>query len=226
MDFSVQAYITPKATAKLILSGEINVEGSWTSNSAQKVLNEILTLSIDDILKIVDSNQYGKVADVRDIPQFGKIDTIINVPSYFVDNGNCCADYPQLGFFLKKDAMATLVANTKFGENHGKAASILGIASCVHRRIIPSALTYAFTDMNYEQKEEIIRRLLFRIPIVQIILHAANNGIVNGYDSMTQLMDSTRRRRSQCLRAIFRILKEYNNADLSARIDNIVWEDE
>ena len=226
MDFSVPASITPKAAAKLLISGEIDVEGTWSSKSASKVLDELQALPIDDILKIVDCNTYGEVADMHSIPQFGKLESIINVPSYFVDNGNCCADYPQLGFYLKQDVDASLVANTKFGENHGKAASILGIANCVHRRIIPSALTYCFTELEYTQKEEIIKRLLFRIPIVQIILCCAKFGKVNGYDSMSQLMDSTRRRRSQCLRAIFRILKDYNNADLSMRINNIVWEDE
>lgn len=225
MDFSVQASITAKAAAKLIFSGEIDVEGTWTSNSAQKVLDEVLVLSIDEILEIVDCNHYGEIADVRNIPQFGKIDTIIKVPSYFVEYGNCSADYPQLGFFLKQDVNATLTANTKFGENHGKAASILGIVNCVHKRIVPSALTYSFSDLDHDQKEKIIKRLLFRIPVVQIILSSAKHGMVNGYDSMNQLMESTRHRRSQCLRAIFRILKEYNNADLSVRIDNIVWED-
>lgn len=226
MDFSVQTSITSKAAAKLLISGEINIEGTWASNSARKVLDEILSLSIDDILKIIDCNNYGDVADVKNIPQFGKIETVINVPSYFVDNGNCCADYPQLGFFLKQDVNATLIANTKFGENHGKAASILGIVNCVHTRIVPSALTYSFVELNQNQKEEIIKRLLFRIPVVQIILYSAKNGKVNGYDAMAQLMESTKRRRSQCLRAIFRTLKDFNNVNLSARIDNIVWEDE
>ena len=226
MDFSIQTSITPSAAAKLLISGEIDVEGTWNPNAAQKVLDELLLLPIDDILRIIDGNPYGKVAEAKNIPQFGKIETILNVPSYFIDNGNCCADYPQLGFFLKPDVTATLVANTKFGENHGKAASILGIANCVHKRIVPSALTYAFVDFDNNLKIEIIKRLLFRIPIVQIILSAATSGKVNGYAPMLQLKDSTKHRRGQCLRAIFRILKGYNHADLTARIDNIVWEDE
>lgn len=175
---------------------------------------------------ILQMRQDGLVADVKNIPQFGKIETILNVPSYFVSNGNCCVDYPQLGFFLKPDVTATLVANTKFGENHGKAASILGITNCIHKRIVPSALTYTFASLEHDKKEEIIKRLLFRIPVVQIILFSAKSGKVNGYDSMSQLKESTKHRRSQCLRAIFKMLKEYDNTDLSARIDNIVWEDE
>lgn len=225
MGFSVQASITPKAAAKLLFSDEIDVSGAWAPNSAPKVLDEILTIPIDEILKIVDCNHYGKIADVRSIPQFGKVETIINVPSYFVMSGSCSADYPQLGFFLKQDVNATLTANTKFGENHGKAASILGIANCVHQRIVPSTLTYAFVELNHDQKEDIIKKLFFKIPAVQIILRSAKNGTINGYDPMTQLMESTKHRRSQCLRAVFRILREYNNVDLNARIDNIIWED-
>lgn len=226
MDFSVQASISPSAAAKLLISGEIDIQEIWPLSAAQKVLEAVLRLSIDDFLSIIDENPYGSVADIKSIPQFGKFETVLNVPSYFVENGSCCADYPQLGFFLKPDVSATLAANTKFGENHGKAASILGVSSCVHQRIIPSALTYAFVNLDHDQKEEIIRRLLFRVPVVQIILSSAKAGRVNGYAPMSQLMGSTKRRRGQCLRAIFRSLKEYDHTKLSARIDNIVWEDE
>ena len=56
MDFSVQASITPSAAAKLLISGEIDVEGAWTAAASQKILDELLALSIDDILKIIDCN--------------------------------------------------------------------------------------------------------------------------------------------------------------------------
>lgn len=226
MNFSVQASITPTVAAKLLISNDIAIDESWAPTSARKVLDALSLLQIDDFLQIIDSNHYGKIADIKSIPQFGRIETICNVPSYFMDSGSDCVDYPQLGFYLKQDASATLAANTKFGENHGKAASILGIANCVNKRIVPSALTYAFASLAPCEKDETIKRLLFRIPIVQIILHTAKDGKVNGFSSMSQLMESTQRRRSQCLRLIFRVLKEYNHSELTTRIDNVVWEDE
>ena len=224
MDFFVQATITPKAAAKLLLSGEINLDAIWNEQTSKKVFDELLTLSIDEALDIVDRNTYGALADVHYVPQFGKLETVTDVPSYFVDTGTRCADYPQLGFFLKPDVNASLVANTKFGENHGKAAAILGIANCINKRIVPSALSYGFMDLNQDEQKEVVKKLLFKIPAVQIILCSAKNGVVNGYDSLALLKESTMRRRSQCLRAIFRILKEYNHPTLNNRIENITWE--
>lgn len=226
MSFAVRTSISPKAAAKLLISNEMDLDDTWSNGVAEKVISELLELSTEDIFRIIDSNSFGLTAEAKYIPQFGKIDTVIGVPSYFAQTGSNCADYPQLGLYLKKDATASLVANTKFGENHGKAASIMGMACCVDRRIIPSALSFAFCEMSTEQKHEVALRLLFRIPIVQILLSTAKTGLANGYAPMSQLKESTRHRRSQCLRAIFKIFDEMNNPELSRRIKNIVWEDE
>lgn len=225
MGYMVEAAITPSAAAKLLISGEIDISTNWTLNTAKRVLDELLLMSIDDFINIVDLNSYGDIADIKAIPQFGKIDTVMRVPSFFVQKGETCTDYPQMGFFLKEDINATLLAKTKFGENHGKAASILGIARCVDRRICPSALSRAFCSYSREQQRELVVRLFFRIPIIQILLKASAQLQVNGYAPMAQLKKSTMRRRSQCLRAILRTLGEYQNQNLNERIANIVWED-
>ena len=55
----VEAIITPKAAAKLLIAGEIDLSANWTLNSAKRVLDELLLISIDDFLSIVDCNNYG-----------------------------------------------------------------------------------------------------------------------------------------------------------------------
>ena len=225
MGYLVEAAITPKAAAKLLISGEIDILSDWNVNTARKVLDELKALSIDEILSIIDCNCYGDVADVKHIPQFGKTETIAKVTCYFVAQGQCCADYPQMGFYLKQDVNATLVANTKFGENHGKAAAILGIAACVDKRIVPSALTKAFCSMGEREQEEVLNKLLFRVPVVQIILKAASNQKVNGYAPMEQLKESTRHRRGQNIKAILKTLNTYQNDELDRRLKNVVWEE-
>ena len=225
MGYVVEAAITPKAAAKLLISGEIDILIDWNVNTVRKVLDELSALSIDEILGIIDCNCYGDVADVKQIPQFGKIETIEKVTCYFIAQGQCSADYPQMGFYLKQDVNATLVANTKFGENHGKAAAILGIAACVDKRIVPSALTTAFCSLEEKEREEILSKLMFRVPIVQIILKAAGKQKVNGYAPMEQLKESTRLRRGQSIRAILKILNRYQNKELDKRLKNVVWEE-
>lgn len=223
MSHIVDASITPKAAARLLVSGEINLNTNWTQDVAINMLNEILELPMSCILYIVDHNIYGEVADIKYIPQFGKLDNVLRVPYYFIDKGQPCADYPQMGLYLKNDINATLDANTKFGENHGKAASLLSIVNFRNKRFIPSPLSNAFCTLAYEQQKQVAEKLLFKIPIVQIILKSAK-APVNGYASMCQLKESTRCRRSQCLRSIFKIMQSYNNPDLNLRVNNIIWD--
>lgn len=225
MGYSVITSITPHAAAKLLISNEIDISFNIPHDVSSKILDELLALSIEECLSIIDTNNYGDVADVKYIPQFGKTETLLHVPYYFTEKGQTSVDYPQLGFYLKPDLNASLMANTKFGENHGKTMSLLGLTDCVNKRIVPSAFTSAFCSCDANQQNQILLKLFFRIPIVQIILKAASVNTVNGYLPMQALMDSTRRRRSQCLRAIFKLLLAYDDNELNRRINNINWED-
>ena len=157
------------------------------------------------------------------IPQFGSIESVCRVPNILIDNGFECMNYAQMGFALKGDINASLEANTKFGENHGKAASILGIASCKNKRIYKSDFSLAFYNLDPLDQYDLVTRLFFKIPIVQGLLKLSKEGEVNGYSLMDEMTDSTKKRRGQCLRAIFKHLKSFDNDSLNDRINNIVW---
>jgi len=60
----------------------------------------------------MNTHQYGLIADIKNIPQFGKCDTIIQVPRLIVKAVIGSVDYPQLGFFLKQDITASLNPTT------------------------------------------------------------------------------------------------------------------
>ena len=225
MGYSVLTSITPRAGAKLLISNEIDIMSNIPYNLTVNILDELADLTIKECLSIIDTNNYGKIADIKYIPQFGKVDTIFRVPYYFIENGQTSVDYARLGFYLKRDVNASLGANTKFGENHGKAASLLGLTDCIATRIVPSTFTNAFCSCDKDKQNEIALKLFFRIPIVQIILKSASTSLTNGFLPMQTLKDSTRHRRSQSLRAIFKRLLVFNDEDLNNRISNIIWED-
>ena len=171
----------------------------------------------------MDCNLYGTTADVAKIPQCGHIETIMKVPYYFVEKGNRCVDSAQLGLYLKKDPAATLSANTKYGENHGKAASAIGLISMQATKFIPSSLTYAYCELCPELQMIAIRKMMIRIPIVQILLREAKNGKVNGYSPMSELSESTQVRRGLTVKAIIHAVGGLNNEELKQRVQNIYW---
>ena len=223
MGYSVTMPITPHAAAKLLISGEIDASAEIPNAMAHRILDEIINLSIEECLAIIDMNQYGDIAEVRYIPQFGKIETVFRVPYYFSVTGQPIADFPQIGFYLKQDVNASLGANTKFGENHGKVASLIGITSCVECKIVPSAFTYAFCSYDETKQREIAAKLFLRIPIIQIILKNATKGKFNGYSCMCTKSESTLRRRGFSIKAILNFLSSLDNDDLINRINNIYW---
>ncbi len=223
MKYSIKAAITPEAAAKLIITNDIDLSESWSYEQSREIIDSILQLKVSEILQIIDEKEFCFL-DTNDIPQFGSIESIERVPFILSDTGIRYLSYAQLGYYLKQDVNAKLEANIKFGENHGKGASLVGIARCVDGQISCSSLSIGFckvTDPNL--RKAVIVRLYFRIPIVQQILRHAAIEKYNGYDSMVFFTESTKKRRSQCLRKIFVSLKQLQDQSLDRRLNNIFW---
>lgn len=224
MDCSIKSYITPRSAAKLLIADEIDLLTAWSNKETKYILDSLLKLSTDELLSIVDTNRHGIKADVKYIPQFGKIETILCIPRMMYEKGKNNLDYAQLGLLLKNDPYATLDANMKFGENHGKIAAMTGIVTNIEHHIVPSSLTKPLVELYSEDEQyEILRRLFLRVPIIQILLRAAKTGPVNGYSPMEELKESTQKRRSTSIKAILAELRELDDVLLNERIDNVVW---
>lgn len=223
--FTVQANITPKAAVKLVLTNDIQLNCYWHNTQAMAILTELLDMSIDEFLAIVDCISPWEQIDSATLPQFGSLETVLRVPEILVQKGVDGFTVAQLGFYLKGDINATQGANAKFGENHGKGASFLGLACHEDGKICFSALTGAINHVtSYADRYAIAQRLCFRIPVVQTLLHNARYGKINGFAPMSYLKESTQLRRAQCIKLIFKELRTLSHPELTARINNIYWE--
>ena len=223
---NVNVSVTARAAARLLLSGEMDLTGHWPDRMAEEVLEKLLRLPVEELIEVADWSPCGMVADVKEIPQFAKIEMVEKVPAYFTQTGQPSVDYAQLGFYLRGDQAAKLDAKIKFGENHGKGAALLGLAVCTNARIRPSSLSGVFAALPPERQRALSRRLLFRIPTVQILLRSAGQGRVNGFAPLVQLSWSTMKRRSQSVKRIFQELERLENPALCARIERIYWDEE
>ena len=225
MGYTINARITPRAAAKLLISNEIDTDASLTVAHAETILYELSTTDVVDLLKIIDTIEPLNQVDSATLPQFGSLETLVKVPETMVSLGFDCLSYTQLGFYLKGDVNAKQSANAKYGETHGKGACQLGYASCHQNRLCFSPFTDAICAINNKELQHQITTLLcLRIPIIQTLLHRAKNGTVNGYEPMSHLELSTQKRRAICVRMILKELGHLNNPQLSLRINNIVWE--
>ena len=222
---NIRVELTPKTTAELIIRSEIDLFDGWGQGQARQVLDEILNLPIDTLLSIVDGVFTSVPIGTDNIPQFGKIENVVRVPQIMLEEKALQVDFVELGFLMKKDPTATMASNQKFGENHGKVASQIGIITCVGTRFVPSVISDSFVN-NYdeEQKMDIATKLFIRVPIIRALLRDAKDRQLNGYDYMNLLERSTKERRGSSIRTILKSLKRFGNDELDRRIDSVTWE--
>lgn len=219
----IDALITPKGYAKLVIMGEVDLDRGVPKDESKSILREIYKMQVDELLAYVDASVMKGSFDTLEIPQFGKVSMIGRVPDVFEKTGMDVVDYAQLGFYLKNDPSATLMSNTKFGENHGKIATQLGIVSLRECRFYKSALTLGMMEFSEQEKINIIAKLCFRIPILREYLKVSKNGPIDGYSFLSELSDSTKERRGSSIRSLMKCMSLLGDEDLNRRIDNTYW---
>lgn len=226
MKFTINSYITAQAAARLLITGDLDLFTKWSHEQSKSVLDEILNIKVDDLISIIDASRKTMPSEIdsSNIPQFGKVDTILRVPKVMLEENATNIDYVQMGFLLKKDPYASVQANQKYGENHGKIAAQLGLINCVEKRFVPSTITDAFVK-GYSEEEQlrIVTRLFVRIPLVKILLQQSRKNIINGYDYMVELTSSTKERRGSSVRAILETVKCEDSVVMKERLSNISW---
>lgn len=221
MDCFINVSATDKGVAKLVLLGDLDLTKEWGIDKSEKVLYAFRNLDMREVLGLIDSTP-ERTIEADFIPQFGSKESLMKVPMLVLNSGRL--NYGQLGFALKQDLDSSITANIKFGENHGKGASLLGLVNCSKGTFTPSSLTNGFVLINdYSVKEEIVIKLFLRIPIIQELLKKAKDETINGFSEMEVLTLSTKKRRGQCIRAIIKDLYSLGDIHLNKRLDNIFW---
>lgn len=158
----------------------------------------------------------------KNIPQFSdiqSIDKVLNIVESSVDGKLA---YRNIGYFFNKDASEG--AQHKYGENHYKLASSIGLVT-VEKPYSVTPLYYAYLLSERTQKKEIIAKLLLNIPIIQKILIESEKSSYNVPDLLYQyLSKSTARRRGssikQVINSICDIMPETERAIIK---NNIEW---
>lgn len=171
---------------------------------------DIIEEHIDELPEVITSN----------IPQFSNIYDVDVIPRIVVTNPGC--EYAMMGYYYNKDGKYD--AQRKYGENHYKAAALLGLVTDAP----PFDATYLgreYIHLPEETKDLIRPRLCLRIPIIDICLIEGRKGPYDGMKEVRRLLtESTSvRRRSSMKQMINQVLKSIPEKDRSIIIDNISW---
>lgn len=191
-----------------------------SKSCANTMLNNIISLKTKEIIDFIDKNS-DLIEEITpaNIVQFSNIDYIDTIVDIVKTNPN--GNYELYGYYYNKDANEA--AHRKYGENHYKMASYMGLVT--HTK--PFKLTLfgeEYSKLSEEMKKTIRPKLILRIPIIQKCIVDSLYG--NSYPlniMRTCLRDSTvDRRRSNIRRSVREICDSFpEGKDL---LNRFIWE--
>lgn len=174
--------------------------GKDYSDETELVFDTICTTSLEEIFAIIAKSDYSEPLTPENIPQFSSIDDVLRCayPLRLLGD-NELVSFDAMGMYLSPDDRKVVSAHRKYGENHGKTASLLDLAyiekNARKTGFKETPFDEPFDALSSEDKYRMIARLALRIPIVrQMLVNARDHDVTMG-DYLETLSTSTQKRR-------------------------------
>lgn len=155
------------------------------------------------------------VLTASDIPQFSCLNDAIHKTPYYLDlAGDGGMVLSVLGEYLLGSGKK-LLAYRKYGENHAKAAALLGLAVVVKGKAYSSAFGHIIESLPEDRQEALVSRTALRNPFVRFLLKKACFGDVYIIDEeLPYLSELTARRRYADILAILDLVRDNGEINL------------
>ena len=162
----------------------------------------ILSTNEEDIIGIIkESNELENVTK-DNIPQYSNLKhAYIDTPQIINDSGEEIT-FETLGYYLKRsneEFLHNAVADKKYGENHAKLAVLLDLVRIdkaqISHKVEMSEFGKVYCTLSLKEKEQLARKLRYRIPIVQkYYLGGEDENVLEVELSILSLTTKNRRR--------------------------------
>lgn len=188
--------------------------------AAENMIKHISDMCSEDIIDFIDDNdELIATMNPKNIPQFSDINYVNTILSAVKTNPD--GDYELFGYYYKKDAKEG--AHRKYGENHYKIASMMGLVT----RNAPFRITYigeCYMKLSKREKLLIRPKLYLKIPIIQRVMAGSLYGNVYPTELMrTCLSESTVIRRRSNVRAMVKEICDICNDSVNL-FDRFIWD--
>lgn len=170
-----------------------------------KVINQT---PCTDILKILRPHFTQFEIQKSDIPQFSCFDdAYYKVIKLLEHSGIKGVSWSKLGFMLRIGPRS-LVADTKYGENHGKTAMQLGLCQMdKEHRFWPTTIGSCFDKLSRQEQDDLKPKLCLYIPLIQnYFVQDQDDEKLKEYFSV--LTESTQKRRRPNVRTLIDIIRQ------------------
>lgn len=193
------------------------------SKAAMEYIDKLLSIPLGEYVDYVNSEYQRKSISAKDVVQFSsfydatigictKLKEIDNPGLKFVDIGRLLLDDGK----LRKDG-----AYVKYGENHAKTATSLGLVFEFYNTYYLSCLGNIYIELQEREQKHLLDRLIIRSSLVARMLQASQNGRVNMREFLYMLSDSTYTRRKSNMRKMVDYLYQSEEYDFNVFIEKI-----
>lgn len=209
-------YLSP-----ILMEDHIRYTDEELDMATDKLIEVLNGTSIENIITIIEANR-NRIAEITpaNIPQFSSIDSINEVLDYVASADE--VTYELIGYYINKDAKKG--AQTKYGENHYKTATSMGLTT-VEKPFKVTALGKKYMNLATTEKVALRNKLFLLVPIVQeIIIEAKYKEIQPMKILKLYLSESTSLRRRSNVKTMVEYV--YKDADISFKLElqkNLVW---
>lgn len=212
----IENRIEPEAIATQFLTDQIQIDyfsecedelsKPETTIAMHRVIEALNSLSVDQIRSLLKNCGYLKEVSAASIPQYSSFAlAAMCVPDVLISSDTALS-FRELGYKIYPGSKSDTAAD-KFGENHGKFATLIGLARVTkknnHKAFAPSSLTDLFCKIEQTEKMDLLQRLCFRIPIIQHAVITSNpQKVIDKY--LQQLLSTTtaNRRRTNVMEVL------------------------
>lgn len=191
-----------------IFSSALNVDVLTERQVWDIILKILIKKSCRQILEILEQECRLFPIDKADICQFSNFDDCYyRVIDLIIRSGIEGITWEKMGFLLRTTPR-TRVADTKYGENHGKTAVQLGLCQMdKHHRFWATTMGECFNSLCGEDKEVLRPKQCLYIPIVHnYFVCGEDKELMEGYFSL--LSESTSKRRRPNINRLINLVKE------------------
>lgn len=190
-----------------------------------KYVHELNSLRCSEIVENILSSSESEYITSADIFQFSNFnDCTLKICSTLKANENPGVKALDMGKLLLDDGKSRKEgAYTKYGENHLKAATLLGLMWKYYDTYYLTCLGYVYDTLNELEQNRLLTRLILRNNLVKRIIRATYKGNLNMRQFCYMLSDSTYVRRRSNIKSILLYLKNSDEYDFSTMFDKIIW---
>ncbi len=198
----------------------VNSQFDFDYKRVEEYLLALIAIPFQDYLDFINKDIMSPVVLSFDVPQFSNIDAAIyGITDTLSSNELKGYRFEEIGEMLQPGKTTDIVANKKYGENHVKTASDLGLCFSYSGRYFLSPIGLLFPKLTGYQQDQLISRFALRNNLVYTTIRQALQGKnVDIADEISFLSESTvKRRKNNCL-IMCRLIQR--NRDIS--VDDIL----